>query len=344
MSEGSKSADGNHQAKGGGGARHRHPHPEIGTRMSTADIENLIEAITEEVYRQLTNPSFPGAEGGEADEHVCLSCRGDCAVTCQHRTERIVSAGACRISMTPPVPAGPARAQSFAALIDHTLLRPEATQADILRLCDEARQYGFASVCVNPYWVPLAAQRLRGTPVRVATVVGFPLGATLPAVKRQEAARAIHVGAQEIDMVINLGALRSGDLESVRLDIGGVVEVSHAGAVPVKAILETVLLDDEQKVAGCLLAQAAGADFVKTSTGFGPGGATVHDVELMRFVVGQNLGVKAAGGIRTLEDVARMVSAGATRIGASASVKILEEAAGRMPAQPPSAAAVAAPY
>ena len=312
--------------------------------MSTADIENLIEAITEEVYLRLTNPGSPGTAVGEADEHVCPSCRGDCAVTCQHRTERIVSAGACRVSMTAPVPAGPASARGFAALIDHTLLRPEATQADILRLCDEARQYGFASVCVNPYWVPLAAQRLRGTAVRVATVVGFPLGATLTAVKRQEAALAIHVGAQGIDMVINVGALRSGDLESVRLDIGGVVEISHAGGALVKVILETALLDDEQKVAGCLLAKSVGADFVKTSTGFGPGGATVHDVELMRFVVGQALGVKAAGGIQRLEDVARMVSAGATRIGASASVKILEEAAGRMPAPPPSPAAAQAPY
>ena len=317
--------------------------------MSSADIEHLIEVIAEEVYLRLTNPGLinlgsPGAEVGEADERVCPSCRGDCAVTCQHRTERIVSAGACRVSMTAPVPADPASARGFAALIDHTLLRPEATQADILRLCDEARQYGFTSVCVNPYWVPLAAQQLRGTAVRVATVVGFPLGATLTAVKRQEAARAIHVGAQEIDMVINVGALRSGDLESVRLDVGGVVEVSHAGGALVKVILETALLDDEQKVAGCLLAKAAGADFVKTSTGFGPGGATVHDVELMRFVVGQSLGVKAAGGIQRLEDVARMVSAGATRIGASASVKILEEAAGRMPAPPPSPAAAPAPY
>ena len=312
--------------------------------MSTADIENLIEAITEEVYLRLTHPSLGGAAGAELDEVQCPSCRGDCAFTCPQRTERIVSAGACRVSMTPPVPAGPASALGVAALIDHTLLQPEATRADILHLCDEARQYGFASVCVNPYWVPRAAERLRGTRVSVATVVGFPLGATLPAVKRQEAARAIHVGAQEIDMVINVGALRSGDLESVQLDIAGVVEVSHAAGAPVKVILETALLDDEQKVAGCLLAQAAGADFVKTSTGFGPGGATVYDVELMRFVVGQSLGVKAAGGIRTLEDIARMVSAGATRIGASASVKILEEAAGRMPAQPPSAAGAPAPY
>ena len=312
--------------------------------MSTADIENLIEAIAAEVYLRLTHPSVGGAAGAELNELQCPSCRGDCAFTCQHRTERIVSAGACRVSMTPPVPAGLASALGLAALIDHTLLRPEATQADILRLCDEARQHGFASVCVNPYWVPRVAERMRGTRVRVATVVGFPLGATLPAVKRQEAARAIHVGAQEIDMVVNVGALRSGDLESVRLDIAGVVEVSHAGGAPVKVILETALLDDEQKVAGCLLAQAAGADFVKTSTGFGPGGATVYDVELMRFVVGQSLGVKAAGGIRTLEDIERMVSAGATRIGASASVKILEEAAGRMPAQPPSAAGAPAPY
>ena len=312
--------------------------------MSSVEIENLIEAIAEEVYFRLSSPSLRGAAVGEADELACPCCQGDCAVTCQQRTQRIVSAGACRVSMTSPVPVAPSSPLEFAALIDHTLLRPEATRADILQLCEDARQYGFASVCVNPCWVPLAARQLRGTAVKVCSVVGFPLGATLSAVKRQETAQAIKLGAQEIDMVINVGALRGGDLEAVRLDIRGVVDASHAGGALVKVILETALLNDEQKVAGCLLAQGAGADFVKTSTGFGPGGATVHDVELMRFVVGASLGVKAAGGIRTPEDLARMLSAGATRIGASASVQILEEAAGRLPAQPPSAAPAPAPY
>jgi deoxyribose-phosphate aldolase len=310
--------------------------------MSATDIEHLIEVITEEVYLRLTSASPHPAGVQEGEEQVCPGCRGDCPVTCARRTERIVGAGACRVSMTSPVPVELAGDSGFASLIDHTLLKPEATRADILRLCEEARRYGFASVCINPYWVPLAAEQLRGASVKVCTVVGFPLGATLPSVKRWEAAEAVKLGAQEIDMVINVGPLRSGDLDAVRLDIRGVVEVSHAGCAIVKVILETALLDDEQKVAGCLLAQAAGADFVKTSTGFGPGGATAHDVELMRFVVGEAMGVKAAGGVRSLEDLKKMVSAGATRIGASASVKIIEEAAGRSPAAPPAGPAARA--
>jgi len=310
--------------------------------MSATEIEHLIEVITEEVYLRLTGAGARSPEGAEGEEQVCPGCRGDCPVTCARRTERIVGAGACRVSMTSPVPAELTGDSGFARLIDHTLLKPEATRADILRLCEEARRYGFASVCINPYWVPLAAEQLRGTSVKVCTVVGFPLGATLPSVKRWEAAEAVKLGAQEIDMVINVGALRSGDVDAARLDIRGVVEVSHAGCAIVKVILETALLADEQKVAGCLLAQAAGADFVKTSTGFGPGGATAHDVELMRFVVGEAMGVKAAGGVRSLEDLKKMVSAGATRIGASASVKILEEAAGRSPAPPPAGPAARA--
>jgi deoxyribose-phosphate aldolase len=185
---------------------------------------------------------------------------------------------------------------------------------------------------VNPTWVPLVAERLHCHPVKVCTVIGFPLGATLPGAKRAEAAEAVKLGAQEVDMVINIGALRSGDWDLVKLDIAGVVEVAHEAGALAKVILETALLNDEEKVAGCLLARAAGADFVKTSTGFSKGGATAHDVALMRFTVGAGLGVKASGGVRTLEDVQQMVAAGATRIGASASVKIMEEAAGKKPA------------
>jgi deoxyribose-phosphate aldolase len=216
----------------------------------------------------------------------------------------------------------------IAKLIDHTILKPDATRDDVLRVCAEARQYGFASVCVNPYWVPLAAGALAGSPVKVCTVVGFPLGATSTAAKVAEAGEALRMGAQEIDMVMNVGALRSGDRESVRLDIAGVVAVSHAAGAIVKVILETALLDDGQKVAACLLAREAGADFVKTSTGFGPAGATAHDIALLRRTVGPGMGVKASGGIRTYEDLKTMVDAGATRIGASASVKIVETSGG----------------
>ncbi|MFB3825294.1 MAG: deoxyribose-phosphate aldolase [Bryobacteraceae bacterium] len=212
----------------------------------------------------------------------------------------------------------------IAALIDHTLLKPEATRGDIVRLCAEARQYGFASVCLNPYWVPLAVAELTGSPVKVSTVAGFPLGATSTEAKAAETAAAVRAGAREIDMVINLGALRSGDHAAVRADIHEVVRAAHAAGAIVKAIIETALLRDDEKIAACLLAKEAGAEFVKTSTGFGPGGATVQDVALMRHAVGPAMGVKAAGGIRTLEDLESMVAAGATRIGASAGLKIVE--------------------
>jgi deoxyribose-phosphate aldolase len=214
----------------------------------------------------------------------------------------------------------------IASLIDHTMLRPEATRADIVKLCGEARQYGFATVCINPYWVPLAASELAGTAVKVCTVAGFPLGATSTEAKVAEAAAALRAGAREIDMVINVGALRSGDLDTVKMDIQAVARVCHDAGAIVKVILETALLDDAQKTSACGLAQAAGADFVKTSTGFGPAGAAVQDIVLMRHAVGPRMGVKAAGGIRTLDDFRAMVAAGASRVGASASVKIVEAA------------------
>ena len=219
-----------------------------------------------------------------------------------------------------------ASASGVASLIDHTMLRPEATRADIVKLCGEARQYGFATVCINPYWVPLAASELAGTAVKVCTVAGFPLGATSTEAKVAEAAAALRAGAREIDMVINVGALRGGDFDTVKLDVQAVARVCHDAGAIVKVILETALLDDAQKTAACGLAQAAGADFVKTSTGFGPAGATVQDIVLMRHAVGPRMGVKAAGGIRTLDDFRAMVAAGASRVGASASVKIVEAA------------------
>jgi len=217
-------------------------------------------------------------------------------------------------------------ASTVASLIDHTLLKPEATASDIRKLCAEARKFAFASVCVNPYWVPLASAELKGSPAKVCTVVGFPLGATTTASKVAETVEAIRAGATEIDMVQNIGELRAGHLEAVEADIRAVVNAAHAGKAIVKVILETALLSQEQKIAACMTAKVAGADFVKTSTGFGPGGATAEDVALMRETVGDEMGVKASGGIRTLDDLNKMVAAGATRIGASASVAIVQSA------------------
>jgi len=219
-------------------------------------------------------------------------------------------------------PAGPA----LAALIDHTLLKPEASRRQIAQLCAEARQYGFAAVCISPVWVELCVKELHDVTTRVCTVIGFPLGTTLSAVKVFEAHRCLDAGARELDMVIHVGELKSGDPAYVEQDIRGVVEAAHAGDAIVKVIIETALLAEGEKVQACLLAKAAGADFVKTSTGFAGGGATVEDVALMRRIVGPKMGVKAAGGIRTYADVLKMLAAGATRIGASAGVKIMEEA------------------
>lgn len=220
------------------------------------------------------------------------------------------------------------QARAIARLIDHTILKPDATRTQVEQVCDEALAYGFASVCVNPYWVPLVAAKLASSPVAVCTVVGFPLGATSTAAKVAETGIALNDGAREIDMVLNVGALRSGDLDIVQRDMAAVAEAAHGGGAIVKVILETALLDAAQKLSACRLAVAAGADFVKTSTGFAASGATAEDVALLREAVGPTLGVKASGGIRTLADLQRMVAAGATRIGASASVAIVE-AAGR---------------
>jgi deoxyribose-phosphate aldolase len=217
------------------------------------------------------------------------------------------------------------RAQ-VARLIDHTLLKPQATPAQIGRLCDQARRYGFASVCINPVYVRLAAERLAGSGVAVCTVVGFPLGANTTVIKVQEAQQAIADGATEIDMVIQIGALKAGDHRAVQDDIAAVSSACHAGGALLKVIIEAVLLTDEEKVTACRLAQAAGADFVKTSTGFAGGGATVADVRLMRQAVGPEMGIKAAGGVHSYADAMAMVEAGATRIGASAGVEIVEQA------------------
>jgi deoxyribose-phosphate aldolase len=216
--------------------------------------------------------------------------------------------------------------KEVARLIDHTLLRPQATPAQVEQLCDQARRYGFVSVCINPVYVGLAADKLEGSDVAVCTVVGFPLGATTTSIKVREAQQAMTDGATEIDMVIHVGALKAGDHQAVQEDIAAVSTACHEGGALLKVIIEAVLLSDEEKVAACLLAQAAGADFVKTSTGFAGGGATVEDVRLMRQTVGPQMGIKAAGGVRSYADVLAMVDAGATRIGASAGVEIVEQA------------------
>ena len=213
---------------------------------------------------------------------------------------------------------------NIAAMIDHTLLKPDATSSDIRKLCAEARKYVFASVCVNPCWVKLAVAELEGAEVSVCTVIGFPLGANATETKVFETKLALDQGAREVDMVLNIGELKSQNEAYVAADIRAVVEAAHAKGVIVKVILETALLHDTEKAAACRLAKLADADFVKTSTGFGPSGATVADVSLMRRAVGNQMGVKASGGIRTLEDLQNMVAAGATRIGASASVRIVE--------------------
>jgi deoxyribose-phosphate aldolase len=276
--------------------------------LANGNYERLVEQITDLVLSRL--------DGG--DGNYCPSfCRAD--------VERIVDAGASRIGI---VLGETATAHDWASLIDHTLLKPEASESDIKKLCNEAIQFGFASVCVNPTWVRKASEFLRGSNIPVCTVIGFPLGATLPDVKAFEARRVIFNGAGEVDMVINIGALKSGDDCAVEDDIRAVAGAAHENGVLCKVIIETALLTDEEKVRACLASKNAGADFVKTSTGFSKGGATVEDVALMRRVVGSNLGVKASGGVKGIEDARKMFEAGATRIGASVGVKIAQEASG----------------
>ena len=293
--------------------------------MTQAELDILVAQIGEELLSRV--PASVVAKKGEGlnlPDQVCPGCTQRCPQTCASNTKEIIAAGASRVSASERLTKIDS---SIASLIDHTILKPEATRADILKICGEARQYAFASVCVNAYWVPVVSAELAGSPVKVCTVVGFPLGATSTEAKVAETAAAVRAGAQEVDMVINVGALRSGDHEAVKLDIQAVVKVAHEAGAIVKVILETALLDDNQKAVACTLAKLAGADFVKTSTGFGPSGATAHDIALMREVVGPGIGVKASGGIRTLSDLKAMTAAGATRIGASASVKIVEAAA-----------------
>lgn len=291
--------------------------------ISEAQLETLVEEITRQVLVALNTNADP-ATADSAD--CCNHDDGRCVRDCTPRIQAVMNAGASRVTSTlGMIPAD----QAIARTIDHTLLKPNATAEQIAQLCYEARKYHFASVCVNPSYVKLCAQLLRDTEdVAVCTVIGFPLGATTAEVKAYETSKAIADGATEIDMVINVGALKSKDWDLVYEDISRVVATAHAGGALCKVILETALLSDDEIVAASEISKQAGADFVKTSTGFGPGGATVEDVALMRRVVGPGMGVKASGGVRTLEDAQKMIAAGATRIGASAGVRIVKEARG----------------
>lgn len=302
--------------------------------MST-DRDQLVEAITRQVLAALQVPntraaSIPSHRGGAVtldpgvvahDPQSCERCRnwGVAGSRGPEETRALAEAGASRVVATMGYcPAS----DGLASLIDHTLLKPDASRDEVEQLCREAAQFCFASVCVNPNWVALCREMLRNSGVKVCTVIGFPLGAHLPDVKAYETRRAIEQGAEEVDMVINIGALKSKDYALVEQDIHGVVQAAGKSAM-VKVILETTLLTHDEKIMGCSLSKAAGADYVKTSTGFAGGGATVEDVQLMRETVGPEMGVKASGGVRTRDDAEKMVAAGATRLGASAGVKII---------------------
>ena len=281
--------------------------------LTRDELLELVNVIASEVLREMHQSA--GNKDGQAGTKG-----GSRGPEASARNPAPSAMDARAVRMSPDV-------RKLAGLIDHTLLRPDATRAQVEKLCDEARLLGMAAACVNPVWVPFAAERLRGSAVKVVTVAGFPLGATFTLVKRAAAEAAIRAGAQEIDMVMDIGALKSGDVDRVENDIRGVVEVCDAARAAVKVILETGYLSDPEKVTASEIAKKAGADFVKTSTGLGPSGATEADVRLLRQTVGPEMGVKAAGGIRTLSDALRMLEAGASRLGSSASVAIVDEAA-----------------
>jgi deoxyribose-phosphate aldolase len=306
-----------------------------------SDRDNLVETITQRVLHALVASSSgstapgstaaPTGDSGRCAAGRCEDCVGTCAARCSDKVRSVLGAGAGRIAFAGAEDGdgsdrdlgGGAVPRDLASFIDHTLLKPAATATQIDTLCDEAKRYAFAAVCVNPVWVKRASTRLRGSGVRVASVIGFPLGASLPEIKVAETRRALRDGAREIDMVINVGALKSGDLTLVERDIAGVSDACREVGAANKVIIEAALLSDEEKVIASQIAKRARAHYVKTSTGFGPGGATVFDVALMREAVGPTLGVKAAGGIKGTEDAEAMIAAGATRIGASAGVAMV---------------------
>lgn len=278
--------------------------------------ETIDRIITEILQEKLKGKDHVCCRDGVCSDNLCV-------VHNKEGVRNIVGNGAERITAGIGVDEAGGIEPDLARMIDHTLLKPDATVRDIEKLCEEARRYEFASVCINPSYVPLCAKLLKGTEVKVCTVIGFPLGATSTASKAFETEQAIRDGAQEVDMVMNVGMLKSGDYEYVESDIFAVVSTARRYRVLTKVILETGFLTDEEKIKACVLAKRAGADFVKTSTGFGKGGATAGDIALMRRVVGSAMGVKASGGVRSREDALTMVASGADRIGASASVKIV---------------------
>lgn len=297
----------------------------------SSEVDRLVEIITQRVAERMSGaPAAPARtslavlprdRGPCTDDSApgedCTGC-GACVVRRPWSVRALEGSGAMRVGAPPGIGEVPA---DLAKLIDHTLLKPEATRDEVVKLCEEAKKHRFASVCVNTTWVPLCKAMLAQTSVMVCAVVGFPLGAMTPSAKAYEAREAVRQGAREIDMVINIGALKSRDYETVFEDICRVVKASAPAGV--KVILETSALTQEEKIISCALSKLAGAAFVKTSTGFGKAGATVEDVALMRSLVGAELGVKASGGVRTAEDVLKMAAAGANRIGASASVAIV---------------------
>jgi deoxyribose-phosphate aldolase len=281
-------------------------------KQSIVDRETILRLI-EEVLKE--SNAHTCCKDGYCSDNLCIVHNKD-------GVQNIVGIGANRITAGVGV-SNASFDVSLARMIDHTLLRPDATKNEIETLCAEAKRYSFASVCINPSYVKLCAQLLKDTVVKVCTVIGFPLGATTTETKVAEATQVIDEGAHEVDMVINVGMLKSGENKYVEHDIRQVVNAAHRSGAITKVIIETGLLTDEEKIRACMLAKKAGADFVKTSTGFAKGGATVGDIALMRKVVGSALGVKASGGIRSHEDAAALVASGADRIGASASVKIV---------------------
>jgi deoxyribose-phosphate aldolase len=272
--------------------------------LSANELDSLVRAIVEEVLTQTGRPRTVGPAARDASQET----------------------GARQVSIPAPPHVTTDLARKIAALIDHTLLRPDASRAAVELLCKQAIHYGFAAVCVNPWFVPVAAQVTRGTTAKVCAVIGFPLGATYTSVKLLEAEEAIKLGAREIDVVQNIGALKSAQDDFVEAELRAVVAAVHNGGAICKVILETGLLTREEKVRAILLAARAGADFIKTSTGFGAAGATVEDVALISATAGSQVGIKAAGGVRTLAGLHAMLRAGATRIGSSAGVHILAEA------------------
>lgn len=289
----------------------------------TDKLENLVELIAKRVTERLKqlspNSGFAFQTAGCGSTNADCNHCGQCVARKPETVDNIVKFGASRIGTNPGIQGH--FDEKLAHMIDHTILKPEVTRDDLLKVCDEARKYHFATVCVNSSNIPFVAKQLKGSGVKPIAVVGFPLGAATPEAKAFEAKQAIREGAEEIDMVINIGELKSKDYKAVYDDIRKVVEASHPHKV--KVILETSSLNQEEKIAACVLSKTAGAAFVKTSTGFGKGGATVEDIELMRRIVGNDMEVKASGGIRSTEDAQAMIKAGANRIGASASVAIV---------------------